>query len=50
VTGASAGAVAAVEKAGGKVEVLPAKVNKLLKGKLGKKDQAKAKAAAGTKK
>ena len=46
VTGASAGAVAAVEKAGGKVEVLPVKVNKLLKGKLGKKDQAKAKAKA----
>jgi large subunit ribosomal protein L15 len=50
VTGASAGAVAAVEKAGGKVEVLPAKVNKLLKGKPGKKEQRKtqekAKAAA----
>jgi large subunit ribosomal protein L15 len=44
--GASAGAVAAVEKAGGKVELLPAKVNKLLKGKLGKKDQARAKKAA----
>jgi large subunit ribosomal protein L15 len=42
VTGASAGAIAAVEKAGGKVEVLPAKINKLLKGKLGKKDQARA--------
>ena len=45
-TGATAGAVAAVEKAGGKVELLPAKVNKLLKGKLGKKDQAKANAAS----
>lgn len=31
VTGATKGAVAAVEKAGGKVEILPAKVNKLLK-------------------
>lgn len=41
VTGATKGAVAAVEKAGGKIEVLPAKVNKLLKGKLGKKDAAK---------
>lgn len=37
VTKATAGAVAAVEKAGGKVEVLPAKVNKLLKPK---KDKA----------
>ncbi len=37
VTGATKGAVAAVEKAGGKVEVLPAKVNKLLK----KKPEAK---------
>ena len=37
VTGASAGAVKEVEKAGGKVEILPAKVNKLLKGKLPKK-------------
>jgi large subunit ribosomal protein L15 len=46
VTGASAGAVAAVEKAGGKVEVLPAKVNKLLKGKVPKKERAKAAAAA----
>jgi len=45
-TGATAGAVAAVEKAGGKVEILPAKVNKLLKGKPGKKEQAKAKKAA----
>ena len=44
--GATAGAVAAVEKAGGKVELLPAKVNKLLKGKLGKKDQARATAKA----
>lgn len=33
VTKATAGAVKAVEKAGGKVEVLPAKVNKLLKDK-----------------
>lgn len=33
VTGATKGAVAAVEKAGGKVEVLPAKINKLLKKK-----------------
>ena len=33
VTGATKGAIAAVEKAGGKVEVLPAKVNKLLKPK-----------------
>jgi large subunit ribosomal protein L15 len=33
VTHASKGAVAAVEKAGGKVEILPAKVNKLLKPK-----------------
>ncbi|MBU6474441.1 MAG: 50S ribosomal protein L15 [Alphaproteobacteria bacterium] len=41
VTGATKGAVAAVEKAGGKIEVLPAKVNKLLKGKPGKKEQAK---------
>lgn len=46
VTGASAGAVAAVEKAGGKVEILPAKVNKLLKGKLPKKERDKAAAAA----
>lgn len=46
VTGASAGAVKAVEKAGGKVDILPAKVNKLLKGKLPKKEQARAKAAA----
>jgi len=49
-TGATAGAVAAVEKAGGKIEILPAKVNKLLKGKPGKKERdkaaAKAKAAA----
>ncbi len=41
VTGATKGAVTAVEKAGGKVEILPAKVNKLLKGKPGKKEQAK---------
>ncbi len=46
VTGASAGAVAAVEKAGGKVEILPAKVNKLLKGKPGKKERMKLAAAA----
>lgn len=39
VTGATKGAVAAVEKSGGKVEVLPAKVNKLLK----KKKEAAAK-------
>ena len=39
VTGVSAGAVKAVEKVGGKVEVLPAKVNKLLKGKLPKKER-----------
>jgi len=39
VTGASSGAVQAVEKAGGKVEILPAKVNKLLKGKTPKKQQ-----------
>lgn len=49
VTGATKGAVEAVEKAGGKVEVLPEKVNKLLKGKPGKKEQARAKAAAGKK-
>jgi large subunit ribosomal protein L15 len=41
VTGASAGAVKAIEKSGGKIEVLPAKVNKLLKGKLPKKERAK---------
>lgn len=41
-TGATAGAVAAVEKAGGKVEILPAKVNKLLKGKQPKKEREKA--------
>jgi len=46
VTGASKGAVEAVEKAGGKVEILPAKVNKLLKGKPGKKESAKAAASA----
>ncbi|MFH1158955.1 MAG: 50S ribosomal protein L15 [Pseudomonadota bacterium] len=39
VTGVSTGAAKAVEKAGGKVEILPAKVNKLLKGKLPKKDR-----------
>lgn len=48
-TGATAGAVAAVEKAGGKVEILPAKVNKLLKGKPGKKERDKAAAAAAAK-
>lgn len=36
VTGATKGAIAAVEKAGGKVEILPKKENKLLKGKLPK--------------
>jgi large subunit ribosomal protein L15 len=46
VTGATASAVKAVEKAGGKVEILPAKVNKLLKGKPGKKERDKAAAAA----
>lgn len=48
-TGATAGAAKAIEKAGGKLELLPAKVNKLLKGKVGKrqakKDAATAKAA-----
>lgn len=44
--GATAGAREAVEKAGGKVDILPAKVNKLLKGKPGKKEQEKAKKAA----
>ena len=39
VTGVSVGATKAVQKAGGKVEVLPAKVNKLLKGKLPKKER-----------
>lgn len=43
-TGASKGAVEAVEKAGGKVEILPAKINKLLKGKLPKKEREKASA------
>lgn len=37
VTKATKGAIEAVEKAGGKVEVLPAKVNKLLKPKKDKK-------------
>ncbi len=46
VTGASAGAIAAVEKAGGKVDLLPAKVNKLLKGKLPKRERVAAAAAA----
>jgi large subunit ribosomal protein L15 len=44
-TRASAAAVAAVEKAGGKVELLPVKVNKLLKGKLPKKEQRRLDAA-----
>ncbi len=43
VTGASKGAIEAVEKAGGKVDVLPAKENKLLKGKLPKKQRPAAK-------
>jgi len=43
VTKASEGAMKAVEKSGGKIEVLPAKVNKLLKGKLPKKARAAAK-------
>lgn len=47
VTGATKGAIAAVEKAGGKVEILPAKVNKLLKaGKTPKRLAAKQAAAA----
>ena len=42
VTGATKGAIAAVEKAGSKVEILPAKVNKLLKaGKTPKREAAK---------
>jgi len=45
VAGASKGAVEAVEKAGGKVEILTAKVNKLLKGKLPKKERDAAAAA-----
>ena len=45
---ASAAAVAAVEKVGGKVELLPAKENKLLKGKLPKKEQRRQAAAAKT--
>jgi len=37
-TAASEGAIAAVKKAGGNIEILPAKVNKLLKpGKEGKR-------------
>lgn len=47
-TRASAAAVKAVEKAGGSVEVLPEKVNKLLKGKLPKKEQRRQAAAAKT--
>lgn len=43
-TGATAGAIAAVEKAGGKIDLLPAKVNKLLK-KPGKKAERKAAAS-----
>ena len=50
VTGATAGAVKSVEKAGGKIEVLPAKVNKLLKGKLPKKEKDKADKAKAAKK
>lgn len=47
VTGATKGAIAAVEKAGGKVEILPAKVNKLLKpGKTPKRVAAKEAKAA----
>ena len=47
VTGATKGAVAAVEKSGGKVEILPAKVNKLMKaGKTSKRVAAKAAKAA----
>ncbi len=51
-TRASKAAVAAVEKAGGKVELLPVKENKLLKGKLPKKEQRRQAAAkaAGAKK
>ncbi len=45
VTAATKGAIAAVEKAGGKVEVLPAKVNKLLKAGKTTKRQAKREAA-----
>ena len=46
VTSATKGALAAVEKAGGKVEVLPEKVNKLLKaGKTPKRQAAKEAAA-----
>ncbi len=42
VTKATKGAIAAIEKAGGKVEVLPAKVNKLLKpGKTPKRQAAR---------
>lgn len=42
VTKATKGAIAAVEKAGGKVEILPAKVNKLLKpGKVYKRTAAR---------
>jgi large subunit ribosomal protein L15 len=47
-TRASATAVAAVEKAGGKVELLPVKENKLLKGKLPKKEQRRLDAAKTT--
>ena len=48
-TRASKAAIAAVEKAGGKVDLLPAKENKLLKGKTPKK-QLKREAAAKAKK
>jgi large subunit ribosomal protein L15 len=47
VTKATKGAIAAVEKAGGKVDVLPAKVNKLLKpGKTPKRQAAREAAIA----
>ncbi|MBI3440320.1 MAG: 50S ribosomal protein L15 [Proteobacteria bacterium] len=46
VVGASESALKAVERAGGKVEILPAKVNKLLKGKVPKKEKSRADKAA----
>ena len=47
VSSATKGAIAAVEKAGGKVDVLPAKVNKLMKpGKVGKRTAAREAATA----
>lgn len=49
-THATAGAKKAVEAAGGTLEILPAKVNKLLKGKLPKKEQRKQDAKKTTKK